>query len=81
MNNIQGKSFYIYGDTSKRQLGYIAQDILPHIPEVVYVDASDLNNHHYLQYDKLVPVLSEAIKELSNKVEDLTTRAVALENA
>lgn len=58
-------------DTGKRDAGVIAQEVQPHLPEVVY-DAP----HGYLHvaYGNMVSVLIEAIKELANRVEELEKR-------
>jgi len=51
-----------------RQLGLIAQEVQPVFPEVVKTDGLGFN---YIEYNRLVPVLIEAIKELNGKVEEL----------
>ena len=43
VHSIQGKSFYMFNDTSRKQLGYIAQEIQEVIPELIYTDLSDDN--------------------------------------
>ena len=68
INKLQGKSFYINNDITKQQVGFIAQDVIEIIPEVVIVDTTDENNYMYMQYDKLVPLLVESIKELTNRL-------------
>ena len=78
INNLQGKTFK-YQDSTARQLGFIAQEIEPYIPEAVFTDTSDENNK-FIYYDKLVALLNEGIKELNNKVEALTARVSILEN-
>ena len=80
ISNLQGKTFYMNGDTSKRQMGYIAQQVIAYVPEIVWIDTSDENNFHYLQYEKLVPLLSEGIKELDAKFTLLASRVSALES-
>jgi hypothetical protein len=70
----------------KRQVGVIAQDVNETLPEVVSLAPFDsryfnktitsVSGENYLtvQYDKLVPLLIEAIKELASKVEELEKR-------
>ncbi len=50
------------------QIGLIAQDVQPVIPEVVKTDALGFN---YIEYNRLVPVLIEAIKELKEEYDSL----------
>ena len=64
----------------KKQMGLIAQDILNIVPEVVMVDEDTEEKYLYLQYDKLIALMNEGIKEVNNKVNALETRVNALEN-
>jgi Chaperone of endosialidase len=70
------------GDTHEHA-GVLAQEIQSVLPQVVRQapfdtaeDGSSVSGEHYLtvQYDKLVPLLIEAIKELSAEVEALKAR-------
>ena len=74
---------YGYTDT-KTQVGVIAQEIEAVLPEVVVPAPFDIDknedgveysksgqNYKTVQYEKLVPLLIESIKELSSKVTDL----------
>ena len=80
INQLQGKSFYLHNDRSQRQIGLIAQEVEVVIPEVIYTDTSDENNYKFIAYDKIVSVLIEAVKELSNKINVLENRIQILEN-
>jgi len=51
-----------------RDVGVIAQEIEAVLPEIVTTRDS---GYKAVQYEKIVPLLIEAIKELSNKVDDL----------
>ena len=71
-----------FNDQSQ-QIGVIAQDVQNVLPHVIKPAPFDSDNgitsksgENYLtvQYDKLVPLLIEAIKELDKKIEDLTKR-------
>ena len=53
---------------SGNDVGVIAQEILEVLPEAVITRD---NGYLAVDYQKLVPLLIEAIKELSNKVENL----------
>ena len=66
---------------SKNQIGFIAQEVEKVIPEVVETDTDPVNggsnlleNQKSVSYSKIVPVLVEAIKELTTKVEALEKR-------
>jgi hypothetical protein len=67
-------------DTERRQVGVFAQDVQAVQPEAVHLAPFDndgynnsISGERYLtvQYDRLVPLLVEAIKELSAKVDRL----------
>ena len=70
INNLQSKTFK-YQDSTARQLGFIAQEIEPYIPEAVFTDTSDENNYKFIYYDKLVALMNEGIKELFNEIQAL----------
>jgi len=57
-------------EDTTRQIGFIAQEVQPVIPEVV---SSDKNGISYIDYNRMVPVLTEAIKELKNQNDSLQT--------
>jgi len=54
--------------SDKRQIGLIAQDVQAVIPEVVTQDAE---GYYYIAYNKLVPILIEAIKEQQMMIDEL----------
>ena len=66
-------------DNEAREMGFVAQEVLPIVPEVVFIDESDENRYHSLKYDKLTALLCEGIKELLGKVTALEARVAALE--
>ena len=64
----------MHGDTTNRQMGFIAQELIAQAPETVFVDTSTEDNYHYVQYDRLTALLCEAIKELAAKVASLEAK-------
>jgi hypothetical protein len=91
-NNDLAKSFG-YTET-KRQVGLSAQEVQNVMPEIIALAPFDTDfdddtkqkksrtgeNYLTVQYDKLVPLLVEAIKELSGKVDDLRDDFEELKN-
>lgn len=55
-------------DTKKPDIGLLAQDVKPLLPEAV---EGDLEEGLRVAYDKLIPVLIESIKDLQNRVQFL----------
>jgi hypothetical protein len=68
-------------DTEQREVGFIAQEVQSVLPEIVKQAPFDTIEHtnqsksgeEYLtiQYEKIVPLLVECIKELKNEIEEL----------
>ena len=56
------------GFTKERQIGLIAQEVEPLLPELVHTDKEGKKS---LSYDKLTAVLVEAIKEQQKEIEEL----------
>jgi hypothetical protein len=61
----------------KGQIGFLAQDVYEILPEVVvYDDSTDI---YGIEYDKVVPLLVEAIKEQQQQIETLKALLTAQE--
>jgi len=74
----QGVSFNWIGKKPEEiQLGFIAQDLENTMPEAVAVDKE---GHLSVNYDSVIPVLVEAIKDQQKLIEDLQQRLTLLEN-
>ncbi len=63
-------------DTEKREVGFIAQEVQEILPEVIKPAGFDVElqsgeNYLTIQYEKIVPLLVEAIKELKSEIEEL----------
>ena len=75
VNNIRGVTFdwndtaqEMYPDRTHTDVGVIAQEIEKVLPEVV-VDRD--NGFKAVRYDKIIPLLIEAIKDLKQEIEEL----------
>ena len=67
----------IVGEPGKKDMGIIAQEIEKVFPEVVHESAHespDGDKYKTVAYDKLVPVLIEAVKELSVRLTELEAK-------
>lgn len=73
--SLRGVNFNLKGG-SKKQIGFIAQDVENILPEAVYTDS---DGYKSIAYDRLTAVLAEAVKELNQKVEKLEERIKELE--
>ena len=67
-HNEEGKR--LLGDDNRRFAGVSAQDVQAVLPEAVRPAPTD-ENYLTVQYEKLVPLLIEAVKELKDEIEDL----------
>ena len=69
-NEIANK--YANHDMERDHVGLIAQDVQKILPEIVKENVH--NRFLGVRYEKLTPLLLEAVKELSKKVEDLENK-------
>jgi prepilin-type processing-associated H-X9-DG protein len=70
LSSIRGVRF-VWKDSLQSDVGCVAQDVLPVLPEAI---SGDIESGYTVAYHKLVPVLIEALKHLSRRVEDLEKR-------
>lgn len=62
----------------KNKLGFLAQDVQKVLPEVVmYVDSTDT---YFVNYEHIIPVLVEAMKEQQGIIDDMANEIKALKN-
>ena len=78
IERLQGRTFLMNGEP-ERKMGFIAQEAKEVVPEVIWVDTSTPEEHHFMQYDRLTALLAEGIKELLAEVRSLKARVDALE--
>jgi hypothetical protein len=72
INKLNGVTFkWINQTDSVQHIGFIAQEVESVIPSAVSVD---LGGYLAVSYDKLVPVLLEAIKELNERIKVLESK-------
>ncbi len=56
------------GDAPRRGTGFLAQELVKHVPEAVQIDEAGL---HYVNYAAMIPVLVEALKEQQEEIDEL----------
>jgi hypothetical protein len=84
IKSLRGVNFtWIDNPDAGNQIGFIAQEVEEHVPEIVINDAEEesvmpdgsIQTHYkHVEYGKLVPVLVEAIKEQQAMIEALQVR-------
>jgi hypothetical protein len=67
-------------NNSQKSLGFIAQQVLPIIPEAVQTDMDGDTEYYAMNYSNIVPVLTKAIQEQQAIIDGLIARIEALEN-
>ena len=69
VTNLSGKLFTMKSDESQKQkVGFIAQEIEEHLPQVVSTDPDGIKS---VAYGNITALLVEAIKELNTKIDNL----------
>jgi hypothetical protein len=73
--NIRGVTFQWkgkeYSNTDKKKIGFIAQEVLPYVPEVIYKN----NDVYTMNYKEMIAVSIEALKEQEVRITSLEERA------
>jgi hypothetical protein len=66
-------------EMKKDRLGFVAQELIDILPEAVYFD--DEADQYYIEYNAIIPVIVEAMKEQETKIETLETEIASLKNS
>jgi hypothetical protein len=64
---LRGVNYYNKNDNSKLKMGVIAQEVQKIIPEVI----NDSGEFLTVNYNSIIGLLIETVKELNNKIEEL----------
>ena len=67
---IDGKRYTLKSDKKEHKIGLLAQEILKVFPELVK-EGNDKNGTMSVNYQGLIPVLINAIKEQQNQIDEL----------
>ncbi|MDO7849817.1 tail fiber domain-containing protein [Hymenobacter sp. M29] len=70
---------FLPDDKPVRALGFVAQELLPLVPEAVEKPADDKKGFYAVSYTTLVPVLTQAIQEQQAQIEALKQQNAALQ--
>lgn len=69
IESLRGVKYNLKSDPERERIGVIAQEVINIVPEVVNYDESE--DRYSVSYMSLVPLLIEAVKELSARVKKL----------
>ena len=75
--NLRVEEFPQKNFSDKSQIGFIAQEIQKHYPEIV---VEDREGYYSVDYGKMTPILLKAIQELSSKIEVLENELNRVKN-
>jgi len=78
---LKPRAYNLIGQADKPQIGFIAQEVLDVLPEVVDSTYNSITeeDRYTLSYGQLTAVLTKAIQEQQALIQDLTTRLTTLE--
>lgn len=68
VKQLDGKEYNFKDRSNKKNYGFIAQDIERILPDIVDDDKDGIKS---ISYGDIIPILSNAIKELNKKIENL----------
>jgi len=80
-NSIKEDGQFIKQEEGVNEIGFIAQEVLPLMPEVVCIPEDTDKDLYSINYPKLTAVLTKAIQELTTKLEAAEARIKTLEDA
>lgn len=69
VKRISGYKYNMMGTEKQNQVGLIAQEVIKVLPEAVY---EDKNGYLGIRYTNIIPLLVEAVKELSERLEAIS---------
>ena len=76
LNNIQGVTFD-WKNNKKKDIGFIAEDIGKYLPQIVSWEENE-SFAQGLDYNKIVPILVEAIKNQQSQIDKLKDQIISL---
>jgi len=68
-SEFKNNSLSLTPNTGHKEIGFIAQDLFKIIPEATFKPTNENEDLWSVNYEKIIPVTVQAIKELNNKVE------------
>ena len=72
IQSIRGVEFEWKSNLGPKNIGFIAQEVLPHIPELVHWN--DKEDVYTMKYREMIAVSVEALKEQDLKISELESR-------
>ena len=69
LNNIQGVTFD-WKENKKKDIGFIAEDVGKYLPQIVEWEKNNIDAQG-LDYNKIIPILVEAVKYQQDKIDEL----------
>ena len=70
--SVRGVEFEWKGNPGKKNTGFIAQEVMPHVPELVHWNEE--HGNYTMKYKEMIAVAVEALKEQEIKINSLEFR-------